>query len=222
MASGRPLQTMLGGVDQLDIYMVVTMDFDDLRDLTYKTSAKAATHSVPRGLAVRLINFQKMYWEYDKAGKTMVDELLTLTMEEFKKYEHNLCRKQVADPNFHVAPPPPTVGRAPNDPIQDFNKGVWQDPSSFPMMKSIEQWDNWHRVFTATAEAQGVSNVLDLRYVPVTVADSQLFNAHPMYFYAVLLLPADIIQKTFGLPCSMCECPTIPSYGTATRHLTQP
>jgi len=113
-----------GGVDQLDIYMVTTMDCDDLRGLSYKPSAKAATHSVLKGIATWLINFQKMYWKYDGAGKTMVDKLLTITMEEFKKYEHDLCKRQVADPNFQVSSPPPTAGRAPSDPIQDFNKGV--------------------------------------------------------------------------------------------------
>jgi len=113
-----------GGVDQLDIYMVTTMDYNDLRGLSYKPSAKAATRSVPKGIATWLINFQKMYWEYDGARKTMVDELLTLTMEEFEKFEHDLRKRQVADPNFQVVSPPPTVGRAPSDPIQDFNKGV--------------------------------------------------------------------------------------------------
>jgi len=100
---------------------------------------------------------------------------------------HDLSKRQVADPNFQVASPPPTAGRAPSNPMQDFNKGVQRDPSSFPTMKSIEQWDNWHRVFTATAEAQGVSNVLDLWYIPATVAESQLFDAHQTYHYMVLL-----------------------------------
>jgi len=108
-------------------------------------------------------------------------------MEDFERYEHDLCKRQVVDPNFQVASPPSTVGRAPSDPMQDFNKGARQDLSSFPTMKSIEQWDNWHHVFMATAEAQGVSNVIDLWYIPATVAESQLFDAHEMYLYAVLL-----------------------------------
>jgi len=120
----KALANFAGGVNQLDIYMVVRMDYNDIRDLTYKTSPKAAPRSVPKGITVRLINFQKMYGEYKKAGKVMVDELLTLTMEEFEKYDHDLCQKQVVDPNFLTASPPPTTGRAPRDPIQDFNKGV--------------------------------------------------------------------------------------------------
>jgi len=54
-----------GGVDQLNIYMVMTMDYYDLRGLSYKPTLKAATRSVPKGMASWLINFQKMYWELD-------------------------------------------------------------------------------------------------------------------------------------------------------------
>jgi len=145
--------------------------------------------SVPKGMVSRLINFQKMYWELDQAGHTMVDELLTFTMEDFdfESDEHDLCKRQVADPNFQAISPPSTAGRAPSNLMQDFNKGVHRDPLSFPTMKNIEQWDNWQRVFTATAEAQGVSNVLDLQYIPATTAEAQLFDAHQTYLYAVLL-----------------------------------
>jgi len=120
----KALANFAGGVDQLDIYMVVRMDYNDIRDLTYKTSVKAASSPVPKGISAWLINFQKMHWEYEKAGKIMVGKLLTLTTEEFEKYEHDLRRKQVMDPSFHTASPPPTSGRPPSDPIQDFNKGV--------------------------------------------------------------------------------------------------
>jgi len=132
-------------------------------------------------MASWLINFQKMYWELDQAAYTMVDELLTFTMEDFERYEHDLCKRQVADPNFQA------ISRAPSDLMQDFNKGVHRDPSSFPTMKNIKHWDNWQHVFTATAEAQGVSNVLDLWYIPATTAEAQLFDAHQTYLYAVLL-----------------------------------
>jgi len=95
-----------GGVDQLYIYMVTTMDYDDLRGLGYKPTPKAATPSVPKGMASQLINFPKMYWELDQAGNTMVDEILTFTMEEFEKYEHDLRKRQVMNHNFEVIPPP--------------------------------------------------------------------------------------------------------------------
>jgi len=55
------------------------------------------------------------------------------------------------------------------------------------MIKNIEQWDNWKRVFEATAEAQGVNNILDLKYNPLNPAEGQLFDAQQNYIYAVLL-----------------------------------
>jgi len=44
-----------GGVDQLNIYMVMTMDYNDFRGLSYKPTPKVATHSVPKGMASWLI-----------------------------------------------------------------------------------------------------------------------------------------------------------------------
>jgi len=117
----------------------------------------------------------------------MVDELLTFMMEYFERYEHYLHKRQVVDPNFQVISPPSTVGRAPSDPMQDFNKGVRRDPLSFPTMKSIKQWDNWQCVFIVTAEAQRGSNFLNLQYIPAMAAEAQLFDVHQMYLYAVLL-----------------------------------
>jgi len=110
----KRLAHQAGGVNQLDIYMVTTMDYDDLRGLSYKPTSKVATHSIQKGMASWLINFQKMYLELDQAGHTMVDELLTFTMEEFERYEHDLCKRQVANPNLQVT--------SPSDPMQDFNK----------------------------------------------------------------------------------------------------
>jgi len=60
--------------------------------------------------------------------------------------------------------------------------------SSYPTIKNIEQWDNWKCVFEATAKAQGVNNVLDLKYNPSNPAEGQLFDAQQNYIYTVLLL----------------------------------
>jgi len=79
-------------------------------------------------MASWLINFQKMYWELDQAGNTMVDELLTFMMEEFKKYEHDLHKRQVMNPNFQVISPPSAAGRTPSDlggPEMHLCSGTW-------------------------------------------------------------------------------------------------
>jgi len=121
-----------GGVNQFDIYMVTTMDYDDLRGLSYKPSAKAATCSIPKGIATWLINFQKMYWEYDRARKTMVDELLTLMMKEFEKFEHDISKRQVANPNFQVVSPFPLAGRqSAKQPHRRLQQGSMMRPIKF-------------------------------------------------------------------------------------------
>jgi len=47
----KGLECHAGGVDQLDIYMVTTMDYNDVRGLSYKPTPKVAMHSVPKGMA---------------------------------------------------------------------------------------------------------------------------------------------------------------------------
>jgi len=61
------------GTDQLDIYMVTRMDYNNIWDLGYRSIPKAAICSVSKGLATLLINFQKMYWECEQARNTMVN-----------------------------------------------------------------------------------------------------------------------------------------------------
>jgi len=58
----------------------------------------------------------------------MADELLTFTMEDFERYEHDLHKRQVADPSFQAITPPSMAGRAPSNLMQDFDKGVIEFP----------------------------------------------------------------------------------------------
>jgi len=117
----------------------------------------------------------------------MDDELLTITSEEFEEFEHDLWAQQIDDPNGTTPLPAPTMGSHPSGPLQDFQKGIHRDMSSYPMIKNIEQWDKWRRVFEATAKAQGVNNILDLKYMPSNPTEAQVFDAQQNYIYAVLL-----------------------------------
>jgi len=44
----KGLANHVGGVKRLDIYELTRMDYDDIREMTYKTSAKAATRTIPK------------------------------------------------------------------------------------------------------------------------------------------------------------------------------
>jgi len=52
----------------------------------------------------------------------------------------------------------------------------------------MEQWDNWQQMFVATAQAQGVCDVLNPKYNPGSAASEKLFDAHQTYVYSVFLL----------------------------------
>jgi hypothetical protein len=49
----------------------------------------------------------------------------------------------------------PTFVR-PNDPIDEFKKGIKRDSSLFAVYKDEKQWDNWQQSTIAIACAQGV------------------------------------------------------------------
>jgi len=120
----------------------------------------------------------------------MVDELLTLSHDTFEDYEQYLILQRLEDLDDldkpDKLPLPPAVKT--NDPLQDFNKGIRRDPTSFPEIKGNKQWDNWQWVFIATTQAQGVSNVLNLKYNPGSAPSKKLFNAHQNYVYSMFLL----------------------------------
>ena len=71
-------------------------------------------------------------------------------------------------------------------PVAMFRRSIKKDPSLFPTLKDDKYHDVWHRSFNTQAVAQDVSEVLDEKYVPVTVDDIALFSEKTKYIYAVL------------------------------------
>jgi len=106
----------------------------------------------------------------------MDGELLTITPDKFEEFEHDLWAQQIDNPNGIAPLPTPAAGSCPPGPLQDFQKGIRRDMSSYPTIKNIEQWDNWRRVFEATAKAQGVNNILDPKYNPSNPPEAQLHS----------------------------------------------
>jgi len=155
------------GEGQVDIYKVTEMTDDQIHNLKFK-GAKGAYRSLPKGQTTHLITFKQMYWEGVRLKLPWLDELLTMTLISFEEYEQTVileCLEALDDPDKPDALPPPPDCKV-NDLLAEFNKGIWRDPNSFPEIKAIELWDNWQRVFVATAQAQGVSDVLNPKYVP--------------------------------------------------------
>jgi hypothetical protein len=52
------------------------------------------------------------------------------------------------------------------DPIAGWDKVVRQDPSDFPTLKEMKQWDKWKCIWMATTTAHLVEMVLNFNYKP--------------------------------------------------------
>jgi len=182
---GSVLSSTLGQISL--IYIGLWMQFDEIKELASAPNVRGKTQAIQKGVATQIIIFVKLYWNQDKQGTPMDDEILTITPEECEELEHNLWAQQIDALDGTSPPPPTTMGSHPSGPLQDFQKGICQDMSSFPTIKNIEQWDNWRQIFEATAKAQGVNDVLDLKYMPSNPTKAQVFDAHQSYIYAILL-----------------------------------
>jgi hypothetical protein len=55
-------------------------------------------------------------------------------------------------------------------------KEIKRDPSQFKTFQNELHWHSWFRVFTATAKAQGLENVLNASYSPNRPKDAELFE----------------------------------------------
>jgi hypothetical protein len=62
-----------------------------------------------------------------------------------------------------------------HDPITDFKRGIKRDPFQFPILKDKKQWCNWNRTHNAQARAQGVQEIINTTYTPITTEDKALF-----------------------------------------------
>jgi hypothetical protein len=71
------------------------------------------------------------------------------------------------------------------DPAAEFQRGIKRDISLFPTLKQDKQWDVWQRAVYAQARAQDLIEVLTATYVPITLADQDLFREKQKYMYAV-------------------------------------
>lgn len=69
-----------------------------------------------------------------------------------------------------------------------YRKGVKRDPSLFPVLKDLRQFDNWNRSMIAQAKAQDVSEVFDRHYVPANADQVELFKLKQHYVFAVLVV----------------------------------
>ena len=86
----------------------------------------------------------------------------------------------------------------------EFKKGIKRDITAFTTFKDKKSWNQWYRSFTAIADAQGLGNVLNPSYKPVTPEEQALFGVLQSYAFAVFTThlrepqAAEIVRKYSG------------------------
>jgi hypothetical protein len=66
----------------------------------------------------------------------------------------------------------------------------------YTKFKEAKQWQQWHRRIQSTASAQGVENVFNPLYVPMTEDKNAIFKEQQKYGYQVL---EQAIQSSEGM-----------------------
>ena len=71
------------------------------------------------------------------------------------------------------------------DPVREFKRGIKRDPTLFPELKDLKQWDAWCIETKAQAKAQNVEQVFDAKYKASSASDKELFEQKQKFMYAV-------------------------------------
>ena len=67
----------------------------------------------------------------------------------------------------------------------EFQKSVKKSVDDYTSFSNDANWRNWKRVTLVTAYSQGIENVFDPSYVPSTLEEVELFNAHKKFVFMV-------------------------------------
>ena len=181
---------------------VLDLPKQDLRALTFTTNETVddeVVESEPKTLklveANRILLVRQWFQAQDDASDSVFDLLDAETLKTFRRISVQSAPRafgastQGSDNNDNDDDTIQTVAAVathrPSTLVADFRRGVKRDMSAFADYKDAKKWNVWYRSFVATARAQGLSNVLDRSYVPVTQEEAALFTMEVGYLWAV-------------------------------------
>ena len=82
----------------------------------------------------------------------------------------------------------------------EFKKGIKRDITAFTTFKDEKSWNQWYRSFTAIADAQGLGNVLNPSYKPVTPEEQDLFGVLQSYAFVTEFRQPLQVQSHLEMP----------------------
>jgi hypothetical protein len=160
----------------------------DIENLKYPEDDGSLSALVP-GLKGRLRAFCAFIRYRVDMSLPIGDNWTSITPEEYDEFR---CSRAFDGTIYGVTssanPGLPTAqSTRARDPVTDFKRGIKRDPSLYPVLKDIKQWDDWQRTTIAQSQAQDVAEVLDPTYIPVTPEEKALFKEKQKYWFAVFV-----------------------------------
>jgi hypothetical protein len=143
-----------------------------------------------RGYHTHVTRFKAMYSELQHTpGWTDLD-FFKITYDEYMAFS----RQYMAAGQITLYPlsPAPNLYASSTDPVALFTKSIKGEPTDFPVIKLLNQWDSVKHAVNATATIHSMAKVLNHTYIP-SAEDKPLFDLKNSYWYKVLI---DIIQES--------------------------
>ena len=183
-AADSPLRKSLQheGID--DIFALVSLAESEIDALQY-TDENEDQVPLPQGYRPLLYALLGYIMECKARGNPIASDGWThVTAQEFNEYR--ISSSFIA---FRNRATRPSVSHTPSskakDPVESFRRGIKHEITYFTVLKDDKQWDTWNRSTMAQARAQDVDSILDPAYIPVTIAEKELFQEKQKYMYAV-------------------------------------
>jgi hypothetical protein len=136
---------------QFCIYTLISLSQADIEELVVP-EARGKTSPITGAYKWSIYIFQA--WYRDLLLKNEWDDDMKIFVLNWSQYNCFCCKYQ----RDKVATMPtsaiPIGYKQPIDPIARWDKGVQQDPSDFPTLKEMKQWDKWKCLGMAMATAQ--------------------------------------------------------------------
>ena len=187
----HPARLTLDSLGVETIFDFLSLTKDDLQSASWLEKDKKTSPSV--SCCNTLVAVQSWFREQGNPDPTIFYNLDSDILLAYRLEMAAAPNLPDAGAPFATPGPPPTpITSTPRStaPVlttaDEFRKGVKRDITAFKTFKERRHWNSWHRVFRATAIAQGLDQVLDHSYVPSNDAETALFALLQSYAFAVL------------------------------------
>jgi hypothetical protein len=161
------------------------MEIEDMKFMVDTT--RTALSNGDKGIVYSLLALEA---KRKADGNPILHDWSNVTAQQYDDFrvspDYKSSQTGLPNPNATISnvPVAPSFVRS-RDPVADFMKGVRRDPKLFVPLKQDKQWDSWNLSTTAQARSQGLSDIFDPNFVPVTPEAIELFGEKQKFVFAV-------------------------------------